>query len=72
MASRLDLVSALTRSTNNFVTVVTIVDVERIVIDGNHYTVPIDYVTPLYIKRFEQIHRVDELPQAILINPDLL
>ena len=33
---------------------------------------PIDRVNPLYIKYLEQIHRVDESPKAILIDPDLL
>ncbi len=33
---------------------------------------PINHVNPLYIKYLEQIYRVEESPNAILIDPDLL
>jgi hypothetical protein len=34
--------------------------------------VPSNLVNPLYIKRIEQIHRVDGSPEAIPADPDLL
>jgi hypothetical protein len=42
------------------------------VIDRNHCVVRDNHVDLLYIKQLEQIHRGDESPKAILIDPDLL
>ncbi len=46
-------------------------NLKPIVIDRGRTAVPINRVNPLYIKYLEQI-RVDESPNAILIDPDLL
>ena len=48
------------------------ISLERIVIDRCRIAFPINRVNPLYIKYLEQIYWVDELPKAILIDPDLL